>query len=89
MIVKLYDSQIVHHNRYSFISIYLYFIIIHLIIFLCISISISISLSFISIDLPYCELNETKSKYVWKKFHKFTNDGLSVVITRTMRTKEP
>ena len=38
-----------------------------------------ISKPFISIEMPYGELSETKSNHFSKKFHKFTNDGFSVV----------
>ena len=36
---------------------------------------------FISIEIPYCELDEIKSKHFLKKFHKFTNDGFRVAMT--------
>ena len=36
--------------------------------------------TFIFIEISCCELNEIKSKYFLKKFHKFTNDGFRVVI---------
>ena len=31
----------------------------------------------IFIEIPYCELNEIKSKHFLKKFHKFTNNSFS------------
>ena len=42
----------------------------------------------IFVEIPYCELNEIKSKYFLKKFHKFTNNSFRMVITwksRNMR----
>ena len=36
---------------------------------------------FIFTEMPYCELNEIKSKYFLKKFHKFTNSCFRMVIT--------
>ena len=30
---------------------------------------------FIFVEIPYCELNEIKSKHFLKKFHKFTNNS--------------
>ena len=36
---------------------------------------------FIFIEIPYCELNEIKSKHFLKKFHKFTNNSFRMVIT--------
>ena len=35
--------------------------------------------------IPYCELNEIKSKYFLKKFHKFTNNNFRMVITQETR----
>ena len=35
----------------------------------------------IFIKIPYCELNEMKSKHFLKKFRKFTNDSFRMVIT--------
>ena len=35
----------------------------------------------IFVEIPYCELNEIKSKYFLKKFHKFTNNSFRMVIT--------
>ena len=31
-------------------------------------------------EIPYCELNEIKSKHFLKKFHKFTNNYFRMVI---------
>ena len=36
---------------------------------------------FIFVEIPYCELNEIKSKHFLKKFHKFTNNSFRMVIT--------
>ena len=36
---------------------------------------------FILVEIPYCELNEIKSKHFLKKFHKFTNNSFRTVIT--------
>ena len=36
---------------------------------------------FVSIEIPYCELNEIKSIHFLKKFHKFTNNSFRTVIT--------
>ena len=36
---------------------------------------------FIFIELPYCELNEIKSKHFLKKFHKFTKNSFRMLIT--------
>ena len=36
---------------------------------------------FIFVEIPYCELNEIKSKHFLKKFHKFTNNSLRILIT--------
>ena len=36
---------------------------------------------FIFVEISYCELNEIKSKYFLKKFHKFTNNSFIMVIT--------
>ena len=36
---------------------------------------------FIFVEIPYCELNEIKSKHFLKKFHKFTNNSSRMVIT--------
>ena len=36
---------------------------------------------FIFVEIPYCELNEIKSKHFLKKFHKFNNNGFRMVIT--------
>ena len=35
----------------------------------------------IFVEIPYCELNEIKSKHFLKKFHKFTNNSFRMVIT--------
>ena len=37
--------------------------------------------TFIFVEIPYCRLNEIKSKHFLKKFHKFTNSSFRVVIT--------
>ena len=39
----------------------------------------------IFIKIPYCELNEMKSKHFSKKFHKFTKDSFRMVITEKTR----
>ena len=36
---------------------------------------------FLFVEIPYCELNEIKSKHFLKKFHKFTNNSFRIVIT--------
>ena len=36
---------------------------------------------FMFVEIPYCELNEIKSKHFLKKFHKFTNNRFRMVIT--------
>ena len=36
---------------------------------------------FIFLEIPYCELNEIKSKHFLKNFHKFTNNSFRMVIT--------
>ena len=36
---------------------------------------------FIFFEIPYCELNEIKSKHFLKKFHKFTNNSFRMLIT--------
>ena len=36
---------------------------------------------FIFFPIPYCELNEFRSKHFLKKFHKFTNNSFGMVIT--------
>ena len=33
------------------------------------------------VEIPYCELNEIKSRYLLKKFHKFINNSFRMVIT--------
>ena len=33
------------------------------------------------VEIPYCELNEIKSKHFLMKFHKFTNNSFRMVIT--------
>ena len=43
--------------------------------------SFGISKPFISVEIPYCELNEIKPKYFLKKFHKFINDGFQAIKT--------
>ena len=35
----------------------------------------------IFVEIPYCELNEIKSKHFLKKFHKFTSSSFRMVIT--------
>ena len=40
-----------------------------------------ISKPLIFVEIPYCELNEIKSKHFLKKFHKFTNNSFRIVIT--------
>ena len=37
--------------------------------------------TFVFVEIPYCRLNEIKSKHFLKKFHKFTNSSFRVVIT--------
>ena len=47
---------------------------------------------FIFIEIPYCELNEIKSKHFLKKFHKFTNNSFRMLIickTRNIRSLFP
>ena len=47
---------------------------------------------FIFVEIPYCELNETKSKHFLKKFHKITNNSFRMVImwiTRNIRSLFP
>ena len=41
---------------------------------------------FIFVDTAYCELNEIKSKHFLKKFHKFTNNSFTMVITWKTRS---
>ena len=36
---------------------------------------------FIFVEIPYCELNEIKPKHFLKKFHKFTNNSFTMLIT--------
>ena len=38
--------------------------------------------------ISYCELNEIKSKYFLKKFHKFTNNSFRMVITWKTRSMQ-
>ena len=40
-----------------------------------------ITKTFTSIEIPYCEFNEIKSKHFFNKFHKFTNNSFRTVIT--------
>ena len=50
------------------------------------------SKSFLLLELPYCELNESKSKTFVKKFHKFTNDNFNIAIkwkTRQIKSLFP
>ena len=47
---------------------------------------------FIFVEIPYCELNEIKSKHFLKKFHKFTNNSFRIAImwkTRNIRSLFP
>ena len=37
---------------------------------------------FTFIEIPYCELNEIKSKKFLKKFHKLTNNNFRIVLTQ-------
>ena len=39
----------------------------------------------IFLEIPYCDLNEIKSKHFLKKFHKFTNNSFRMVITQKTR----
>ena len=51
-----------------------------------------ITKSFIFVEIPYCELNEIKSKHFLKKFHKFANNSFRIIITwktRNMRSLFP
>ena len=43
--------------------------------------SFGISKPFISVEIPYCELDEIKPKYILKKFHKFIDYGLRAIKT--------
>ena len=36
---------------------------------------------FTFVEIPYCELDEIKSKHFLQKFHKFTNNSFRNVIT--------
>ena len=40
----------------------------------------------IFVEIPYCELNEIKSKHFLKKFHKFTNNSDVTWKTRNIRS---
>ena len=40
---------------------------------------------FIFIKILYCELDENKSQHFLKKFHKFTNNSVRMVIMRKTR----
>ena len=40
----------------------------------------------IFVEIPYCELNEVRSKHFLKKFHKFTNSSFRMVITWKTRS---
>ena len=42
---------------------------------------LEITKRFIFVEIPYCELNEIKSKHFLKKFHKFTDNSFRIVIT--------
>ena len=44
---------------------------------------------FIFVEIPYCELNEIKSKHFSKKFHKFTNKSFRMVKTLKTRNMRP
>ena len=47
---------------------------------------------FIFVEIPYCELNEIKSKHFLRKFHKFTNNSFRMVImwqTRNIQSLFP
>ena len=53
---------------------------------------LKIAKTFIFIKIPYCELNEIKSKHFLKKFYKFTNNSFRMVImwkTRNIRSLFP
>ena len=43
---------------------------------------------FIFVEIPYCELNEMKSKHFLKKFHKFNNNGFRMIITWKTRNTQ-
>ena len=50
------------------------------------------SKSFLLLELPYCELNESKSKTFIKKFHYFTNNNFNIAIkwkTRQVKSLFP
>ena len=40
-----------------------------------------IAKSLIFVEVPYCELNEVKSKHFFKKFHKLSNNSFRIIIT--------
>ena len=42
---------------------------------------VEITKPFIFVEIPNCELNEIKSNYLLKKFHKLINNSFRVVIT--------
>ena len=47
---------------------------------------------FIFVEIPFCEVNEIKSKHFLKKFYKFTNNSFRMVImwkTRNIRSLFP
>ena len=44
---------------------------------------------FIFVEIPYCELNEIKSKHFLKKFHKLTNNSSRMVIMWKTRNIRP
>ena len=46
---------------------------------------LEIAKPFIFAEIIYCELNEIKSKHFLKKFHKFTNNSFTMVITWKIR----
>ena len=43
---------------------------------------------FMSIEIPYSELNEIKSKHFLKKSHRFTNDGFRIVIAWKTKNRQ-
>ena len=57
--------------------------------FLIFSDLLRITKPFIFIEIPYCKLNETKSKHFLKKFRKFSINDFRVVITWKTRNMQP
>ena len=53
--------------------------------FITLSNLFGIAETFVSIEIPYCELNEIKLKHFLNKLQKFTNDSVSVVIMQKTR----